>query len=68
MYSGGQFGEIKPLLIGMLDTYNYEKVTFTTVALFLMMLSSNYLHPRDIFTRLFYFHMLFFADIFNIIY
>ena len=25
-YSTGKFGEMKELLLGMLDTYNYEKV------------------------------------------
>ena len=25
-YSTGKFGEIKELILGMLDTYNYEKV------------------------------------------
>ena len=25
-YNSGKFGEIKELILGMLDTYNYEKV------------------------------------------
>ena len=27
-YSSGRFGEIRELVLGMLDTYNYEKVSF----------------------------------------
>jgi len=29
-YSSGRFGEIRELILGMLDTYNYEQVGYRT--------------------------------------